>query len=116
MEYEVNLFHRSGSAVLLLLNYFDVAPYDCGMDLKDLSPFMPTQVYLSRRNLLTLLNKLDRKARGGITLCTVIKRDNKHPVYPQTEPEIWVTAVEDADYYVGRPPGWMLPVDDPSSY
>ena len=70
------------------------------------------KVFLSRRNLLTLLNKLDRKAAGGETACTLIKCDNIHPKYPQTMIDIEVTAVEDIDYY-DRPAGAVLPVDDP---
>jgi len=72
------------------------------------------QVYLSRRNLLTLLNKLDRKKAGGDTRCTLQKHDNKHPTYPQTMEHISVTAVEDEDYYIDRPAGTVHPSDDPS--
>jgi hypothetical protein len=71
------------------------------------------KIYLSRRNLLTLLNKLDRKKMGDETQCTIIKRDPAHPDYPQTLDEIYVTAVEDEDYYVGRSPGTIHPLDQP---
>jgi hypothetical protein len=74
---------------------------------------MAEQVFLSRRNLLSLLAKLDRQARGGDTACTVVKYDTTHPKYPQTMDEIWVTAVEDSDYYFDRPAGEMHPLDDP---
>jgi hypothetical protein len=70
-----------------------------------------TRVYLSRRNLEALLSKLDRKAKGEDTACTIIKSDNKHPVYPQSMSEIMVVAVEDSDYYVDRPAGEMWPTD-----
>jgi hypothetical protein len=73
------------------------------------------QVYLSRRNLLTLLNKLDRVAVGGDSACTLIKRDNVHPKYPQTMSAISVTAVEDADYYTDRHAGAVNPLDLPKS-
>lgn len=72
------------------------------------------QVYLSRRNLLTLLNKLDRQARGEETKCTVIKNDNKHAKYPQSMEHIAVTAVEDEEYYASRPAGVMHASDDPA--
>lgn len=70
------------------------------------------KVYLSRRNLLTLLSKLDRFAAGEMTLCTVIKNDNKHPVYPQTMKQIAVIAVEDEEYYTDRSAGPMNPADE----
>ncbi len=64
------------------------------------------QIYLSRRNLLTLLNKLDRVKRGGKSFCTIIKNDTKHPKYPQSMPEISVTSLEDEEYYTDRQPGF----------
>jgi len=33
------------------------------------------QIYLTRRNLETLLSKLDRAKRGELTDCTIIKLD-----------------------------------------
>ena len=70
-------------------------------------------VYLSRRNLLTLLSKLDRAAAGEDTQKTIIKNDTQHPKYPQTMPHIAVVAVEDAEYYVDRPAGLVHPLDTP---
>ena len=70
------------------------------------------QIYLSRRNLLTLLSKLDRKAAGEETQCTLIKRDNMHPKYPQTMEAIIVTALEDDEYYGNRPAGAIHPADE----
>lgn len=76
---------------------------------------MPSQrefvakVYLSRRNLLTLLAKLDDPG----SLKTLHKHDVDHKVYPQSHPTIIVTAVEDADYYVDRNPGRVNPLHDP---
>lgn len=61
-------------------------------------------LYLTRRNLLTLLSKLDRKAAGEDTECTLIKSDTAHSEFPCTEVFV-VGAVEDADYYVNRKPG-----------
>ena len=74
----------------------------------------PERVYLSRKNLLTLLSKLDRVKDGGESECTLIKRDNRHPVYPQTMNFIFVVAVEDEDYYTDRKAGEINPKDDPS--
>jgi len=71
------------------------------------------QVYLSRRNLLTLLSKLDRLKAGEVTACTIIKNDTKHPKYPQSMKEIVVTAIEDGEYYVERNPGIVHPSDEP---
>jgi len=75
---------------------------------------MSNRVFLSRRNLLSLLSKLDRQAAGGDTVCTIAKYDTAHPKYPQTMDEIWITAVEDADYYAERPAGEMHPLDEPT--
>jgi len=71
------------------------------------------RVYLTRRNLLSLLSKLDRQAAGEPTVCTIVKHDNVHPKYPQTMQEIWVTAVEDDQYYIDREPGPIHPADEP---
>ena len=66
------------------------------------------QVYLTRRNLMTLLNKLDHVGRGGESARTLIKNDTKHPKYPQSHPNIVITAVEDDDYYTEREPGLVV--------
>ena len=73
------------------------------------------KVYLSRRNLEALLSKLDRQALGDSTQCTLIKRDNVHPVYPQTMKEVHVIAVEDDAYYADRAPGAIYPKDIPTT-
>jgi len=70
------------------------------------------QVYLSRRNLLTLLSKLDRKANGEDTKCSLIKCDDKHPKYPQSMSHIMVTALENEEYYTERNAGTMHPSDE----
>ena len=72
------------------------------------------KVYLSRRNLLTLLNKLDAKKAGEHTACTIIKCDDRHPKYPQTMKEIHVIALEDEEYYTDRLPGAVHPRDNPN--
>lgn len=60
------------------------------------------QIFLSRRNLLTLLAKLDKRKEGIETHCTLIKNDNTHEIYPQSMKSIMVTAVEDDEYYASR--------------
>jgi len=71
------------------------------------------KIYLSRRNLLTLLSKLDRKKQGDETCCTLIKTDTTHPKFAQTLDEVYVTAVEDDDYYTDRSPGVIHLLDEP---
>jgi hypothetical protein len=68
------------------------------------------QVYLTRRNLLALISKLDRAALGELTARTLVKRDTVHPVYPCSD-EIAVTAVEDEEYYKDRQAGEIHPAD-----
>ena len=70
-------------------------------------------VYLSRRNLRTLLAKLDRNQRfiGETSACTIIKQDTVHPKYPCSD-VIEVVAVEDAEYYTERAPGRMHPAEE----
>lgn len=70
------------------------------------------KVFLSRRNLLTLLAKLDRQKAGDPSACTLIKSDNTHPVYPQTMVAIEVTAVEDEEYYTDRRAGMVHPKEE----
>ena len=73
-------------------------------------------IYLSRRNLQTLLNKLDRNKASGekVSACTLIKQDTKHPKYPCSDVTS-VIAVEDDDYYgtSGRPAGEVHELDIP---
>lgn len=64
---------------------------------------MPAKVYLSRRNLLTLLSKLDRAAKGEETACTIIKTDNVHPKYPQSMKSVAVKVVEGETQYTSSP-------------
>jgi hypothetical protein len=56
-------------------------------------------VHLSERNVVALLSKLDRRAAGGDTACTILKRrqDGEVP-FNQSIEEIEVTAVEDAEW------------------
>lgn len=71
------------------------------------------KVYLSRRNLLSLISKLDRKMNGEFTHCTLIKHDICHPKYPQSMESISVIAIEDDEYYVDRDPGEVFYLDEP---
>lgn len=71
------------------------------------------QIYLTRRNLLTLLSKLDRQAAGETTACTIIKHDTVHPKFPIQEAVI-VTAIEDEEYYEDREPGDVHFADHPA--
>lgn len=75
---------------------------------------MRARVYLSRRNLLTLLSKLDRQVAGQQTECSLVKCDNAHPVYPQTMKSIEVVAVEDEEYYKERDEGLVHDADTPN--
>ena len=72
---------------------------------------MTERVYLSRRNLETLLSKLNRVRQGEDSACTLIKQDTQHRKYPQTMPEIEIVAIEDGDYYTDRLPGPVHPAD-----
>ena len=68
---------------------------------------------LTERNLRTLLSKLERRRAGEDTLCTILKQDTTHPVYPLTEP-VMVTAVFDHEYYFERSPGAVSEKDLPN--
>ena len=62
-------------------------------------------LYLSRRNLLCLLAKLDRVQQGEYDSATIVKRDIDHKVYPQSHRVIAVQAISDEEYYAEREPG-----------
>lgn len=73
------------------------------------------KLYLSRRNLLALLSKLDREAAGEETQCTIIKNRNPDcPHYQQTMETIAVIAVQDEDFYgsQNRAAGEMHPAEE----
>jgi hypothetical protein len=69
-------------------------------------------LYLSRRNLLALLSKLDRQAAGDATACAIIKYSNPTDPYCNTIKEIMVVAVPDDKFYANRAPGAMHPLDE----
>lgn len=76
-------------------------------------------LYLSKRNLQTLLNKLERFEAGQETQCAIVKYPNNLDPYSLRidgvcEHEgVMVIAIPDERYYVGRKAGPMLPQDDP---
>ena len=70
------------------------------------------QIYLSRRNLLTLLSKLDRQAAGDATACAIIKSANPADPYCNTIDQVMVIAVPDDEFYTNRSPGAMHPADE----
>lgn len=65
------------------------------------------RVYLSRRNLESLIRKLDGVRKGIASECTILKNDTVHAEYPATVPMLYVTAIEDEAYYTERKPGPM---------
>ncbi len=71
------------------------------------------KIYLSRRNLLALLSKLDRNQVAEVSACTIIKYRGDGP-FRQSMDSCMVTAVEDDEYYSneGRPAGAMHPADE----
>jgi len=71
---------------------------------------MKVQIYLTRRNLESLLAKLDKNLlQPNTSAVTIVKRDTEHKTYPQTgSNEVYVTGVENEDYYAERVPGIML--------
>ena len=72
-------------------------------------------VYLTRRNLLTLLSKLDRnKVEPDVSMAKLTKLDTVHKMYPCSVPTV-VQAIEDDVYYTDRPAGEVNPADDPDT-
>ena len=69
-------------------------------------------LYLSRRNLLSLLSKLDRQAAGDATACAIIKYSNPTDPYCNTIDQVMVVAVADDRFYANRAPGAMHPADE----
>lgn len=76
---------------------------------------MTETIFLTRRNLQTLLNKLDRKASGEETACTIIKLQGMVEDFKQTMEACNVVAVEDEAYYSSqqRTPGIVHQKDTP---
>jgi hypothetical protein len=59
------------------------------------------KVYLTRRNLRTLLSKLDRKGRGEKTACALVKNDYLHEKYPQSMKRLSIFGVEYGGNFTG---------------
>lgn len=53
------------------------------------------RVFVTQRNLKTLIAKLNAVAAGEQSFCTITKHDDTHPVYPQTDPVFTLTSVEE---------------------
>jgi len=71
-------------------------------------------LYLSRRNLLTLLSKLDRKEKGESTTCAIVKY-RRHNVgqYIQSVEAVVIVAVPDEAYYAAMGgPGEIVAEDE----
>lgn len=73
-------------------------------------------LYLSERNLRTLLSKLERRKNGEPTAGTLIKHKSLSEAFQQSMDAVMVVAVLDEEYYpaLDRQPGFVLPVDDPN--
>ena len=69
-------------------------------------------IYLSRRNLLALLSKVDRLEDGDETACAIVKYANPLDPYCNTIDEVIVVAVPDEKFYTNRSPGIMHPADE----
>jgi len=69
--------------------------------------------YLSRRNLLSLLSKLDRQLDGQETELTLVKYRSMSENFQQSMDACKVVAVENKEYYeaLGRNPGDIHPLD-----
>ena len=69
-------------------------------------------VYLSRRNLLALLSKLDRHEAGDFSACMIIKKADPEAPQTQTMPDIAVVAISDEVAYGHRQAGAVAPEDE----
>jgi len=69
-------------------------------------------VYLSKRNLLTLLSKLERLEAGEQTECTIVKYADKNAKHVQTMASINVVAIPDEVAYAHRPAGAVVDADE----
>ena len=79
------------------------------------SPFISDyddRIYLSKRNLLTLLSKLERLEAGEDTKCTIIKNKNPLDPYCNTIDRVAIIAIPDEKFYVNRNPGPMHPKEE----
>ena len=70
-------------------------------------------IYLSERNLRTLLSKLERYKNGEETECAIIKYQNLNDPVFQSMDAVYVAAVLDDEYYINRKSGIVSVRDDP---
>jgi hypothetical protein len=75
---------------------------------------MSERIYLSKRNLLTLLSKLDRLEQGQETQCAIVKYSNPLDPYCNTMDQVMVIAVPDEKFYTKRTAGQVHPLDEPA--
>jgi len=75
---------------------------------------MSERIYLSKRNLLTLLSKLDRLEQGQETQCAIIKYANPLDPHCNTMDQVMVIAVPDEKFYTKRTAGQVHPLDGPA--
>lgn len=80
-----------------------------------LDDFGQERIYLSKRNLLTLLSKLERFEKGEETQCAIVKYANPLDPYCNTIDQITVFAIPDENYYTKRGFGEVHPYDDPQT-
>jgi len=73
---------------------------------------MIDRIYLSKRNLLTLLSKLERLEHGDETACAIVKYSNPTDLYCNTIDQVIVVAIPDEMFYTNREPGIMHPLDE----
>jgi hypothetical protein len=73
---------------------------------------MIPKLYLSRRNLQTLLDKLDAQKNGAFTACSIIKFKNYTDSLVSDLEGVQIIAVEDNELYNGREPGKVVDVKD----
>jgi len=74
---------------------------------------MEHKIYLSKRNLQTLLSKVERFEAGDETACALIKYANHLDPYCNTIDEVMVIAVPDERFYAKRSPGAVHHLDEP---
>jgi hypothetical protein len=75
---------------------------------------MIERIYLSKRNLLTLLSKLERLEQGQETQCAIMKYSNPLDPYCNTMDQVMVIAVPDEKFYTTRTAGEVHPLDEPA--
>ena len=73
------------------------------------------RIYLSKRNLLTLLSKLERFEQGQETFCSIKKYSNPLDPYCNTMDEVVIVAIPDEKFYTKRTFGEVHPDDDPKT-